>query len=306
LRVVLLGYGTVGRGVYERLISHSDQLELLAVVTRHPAQLVANGVPASIASDDLDQALRADVDLVIEAMSGVEPAGSLIEAALAMGKTVVTSNKAAVATYWHEFALYTRDADRRLWFGATVGGAVPVLETLWHLRDHVQEVRGVINGTCNYVLDALEQGASLEAAVRAAQGAGFAEADPSRDLSGQDAADKLSLIAHAAFGLRASPDIVRTHGIDGALICAGAEVWRLLARATRAPTGLTLTVGPELIVRTSFLGLTAGVENRLELVLESGDIVRLAGQGAGRWPTTLAVMGDVLEIVRRRSRVATS
>jgi homoserine dehydrogenase len=305
LRIALLGCGTVGRGVYERLIAEPDRFELIVVVTRHPARHVANGVPASIASDDLHQAFRADVDLVIEALSGVEPAGSVIEAALMMGKTVVTANKAAVATYWHEFSAYLAEPDRRLWYGATVGGAVPMLETLGHLRGGVRELRGVINGTCNVVLDAIATGESFDDAVRAAQRSGFAEADPYRDLSGQDSADKLSLMSHAAFSEHVPSGTIRSRGIDEALVAAEPDVWRLLGRARRTPAGVTLSVGPEQMARTSFLGQTAGAENRLEIVLETGEIVRLAGQGAGRWPTTLAVLGDVQAIVRRRARAAT-
>jgi homoserine dehydrogenase len=305
LRIALLGCGTVGRGVYERLIAEPDRFELIAVVTRHPARHVANGVPESIASDDLHQAFRADVDLVIEALSGVEPAGSVIEAALMMGKTVVTSNKAAVATYWHEFSAYLAEPDRRLWYGSTVGGAVPILETLGHLRGRVRELRGVINGTCNVVLDAIATGESFDDAVRAAQRSGFAEADPYRDLSGQDSADKLSLMSHAAFSGHAPSHGIRSRGIDEALVAAEPDVWRLIGRARRTPAGVTLSVGPEQMARTSFLGQTAGAENRLEIVLETGEIMRLAGQGAGRLPTTLAVLGDVQEIVRRRARAAT-
>ena len=305
LRIALLGCGTVGRGVYERLIAEPDRFELIVVVTRHPARHVANGVPASIASDDLHQAFRADVDLVIEALSGVEPAGSVIEAALMMGKTVVTANKAAVATYWHEFSAYLAEPDRRLWYGATVGGAVPMLETLGHLRGGVRELRGVINGTCNVVLDAIATGESFDDAVRAAQRSGFAEADPYRDLSGQDSADKLSLMSHAAFSEHVPSGTIRSRGIDEALVAAEPDVWRLIGRARRTPAGVTLSVGPEQMARTSFLGQTAGAENRLEIVLETGEIVRLAGQGAGRWPTTLAVLGDVQAIVRRRARAAT-
>ena len=307
LRIALLGCGTVGRGVYERLIAEPDRFELIVVVTRHPARHVANGVPESIASDDLHQAFRADVDLVIEALSGVEPAGSVIEAALMMGKTVVTANKAAVATYWHEFSAYLAEPDRRLWFGATVGGAVPILETLGHLRGRVRELRGVVNGTCNVVLDAIAiaSGESFNDAVRAAQRSGFAEADPHRDLSGKDSADKLSLMSHAAFGVHVPSETIRSCGIDDALVAAEPDVWRLLGRARRTSAGVTLGVGPEQMARTSFLGQTTGAENRLEIVLETGEIVRLAGQGAGRWPTTLAVLGDVQEIVRRRARAAT-
>jgi homoserine dehydrogenase len=173
------------------------------------------------------------------------------------------------------------------------------------LRGRVRELRGVINGTCNVVLDAIATGESFDDAVRAAQRSGFAEADPYRDLSGQDSADKLSLMSHAAFSGHAPSHGIRSRGIDEALVAAEPDVWRLIGRARRTPAGVTLSVGPEQMARTSFLGQTAGAENRLEIVLETGEIVRLAGQGAGRLPTTLAVLGDVQEIVRRRARAAT-
>ena len=124
----------------------------------------------------------------------------VIKAALALDKTVVSANKAAIAAHWPEFVSFTREPQRRLWFSAAVGGAVPVLETLTDLGDQVQEVRGVLSSTCNTVLDALSRDESFEAAVTAAQASGLAcEADPSRDLSGMDAADKLRLIVHTAF-----------------------------------------------------------------------------------------------------------
>src|SRR6202011_3856112 len=201
LRVVLLGLGTVGRGVYDRLVALRGRFELAGVVVRRPQRHAAVGLPASLLTDDAKLALRPDVDLVIECWGGVEPAGSVIEAALAKGKTVVTANKAAVAAYWPEFASFAQEPDRRLWFSAAAGGAVPMLETLSHLDKYVRELRGVINGTSNRVLDSMAAGDSLEGAVRAAQVAGFAEADPRRDLSGFDTADKLSLLAQAAFGV---------------------------------------------------------------------------------------------------------
>lgn len=147
-----------------------------------------------------------------------------------------------------------QDPDRRLWFSAAVGGAVPVLETFATLRDRVQEVRGVINGTCNSVLDALAGGHSFDTAVRAAQVAGFAQANPLRDLSGADTADKLSLMVHAAFGVNVPPGRISTRGLDGTLIADDTHRWRLIARAKRAREGVTVSVTPEQVLRTSFLG----------------------------------------------------
>jgi homoserine dehydrogenase len=300
LRVALLGLGTVGLGVCERLLALSDLFELKTVVVRRPERHLASGVPAHLVTDNTDAALHADIDLVIECMSGVEPAGSVIEAALAFGKTVVSANNAAVAEYWPELALFTREPDRRLWLSATVGGAVPMLETLAGLTVPVRELRGVINGTCNSVLDRLVAGESFEAAVRAAQRDGFAETDPDRDLSGLDSADKLTLLAEAAFRLYVRPGHIPTRGVEGPFATDESHVWRLLARASRPNGALTLSVGPERVPRKSFLGEATGAENRLEIVLEGGSTLRLVGQGAGRWPTTTAVIGDVHEIARRR------
>jgi homoserine dehydrogenase len=306
LKVALLGFGTVGGGAYERLVSQPDLFELALVATRRPAKAIANGLPVALACNDLDRALAPDIDIVIECIAGVEPAGSVIKDALAMGKTVVSANKAAIAAYWSEFALFASGPKRRLWFSAAVGGAVPVLETLGNLGDQVQEVRGVINGTCNCVLDALDRGEEFDAAVSAAQAAGFAEADPSRDLSGEDAADKLRLIAHAAFGAHHPVAPLAVRGIGAYLVCDQTHLWRQIARAVKANGTVSLSVAPEWVLRSSFLGQTKGAENRLEIVLTDGRVVRIAGQGAGRWPTTTAVMADVLEIVRRRRSASKS
>lgn len=305
LRIALLGFGTVGRGVYERLAAQPDRFEILMVASRHPARHVASGLPASLATNILDRALLADVDLVIECLGGVEPAGSLMRAALAMGKTVVTANKTAVAGHWATLAEYAQGADRTLWYSAAVGGAVPVLETIDSLQGRIAAVHGVINGTCNAVLDALARGESLEAAVRAAQAAGFAEADSSQDLSGADAADKLSLIAQAAFGTPVRPASITRAPVGPQPVAACGQAWRQVARAVHINGDLTLSVLPELVPSDSFIGQTAGAENRLEFTLTDGTIVRLAGRGAGRWPTATAVMGDVQAIVRQRAHGAT-
>jgi len=302
LRVVLLGCGVVGGGVYERLVADTNHANIVAVVTRHPEDLIRRGVPAALASGDLGQALRGDVDLVIEALSDVEPAASVIAAALSEGKRVISANKAAITARWAKLGGYLREPERRLWIGATVGGAVPVLETLARLQGRVRAVRGVINGTCNYVLEELAAGRSFGEAVRGAQAAGFAESDPERDLSGMDAADKLSLIAYAAFGAYVPTTSIPIRGIDGVPGEAGEGVWRLIGSATRAGDDVTLGVAPERIARDSFLGRTAGADNRVEIVLEDGTTVRLAGQGAGRAPTCLAIMGDLHEVLRRQAR----
>jgi homoserine dehydrogenase len=306
LRVVLLGHGTVGGGVYQRLMADPDRFDVLAVVTRGPGKAVAAGVSMPMATADINQALRRDVDLIIECLGGIEPAGSIIKTALERGKRVVSANKAVMAEYGAEFAPLMNEPDRQLWCSAAVGGAVPILETLTRLRPRVRAVRGVVSGTCNVVLDALAGGAYMSDAVGAAQRNGLAEANPDRDLSGADSADKLSLIAQVAFGVHVAPQAIPIRGVAAALGSHRMGVWRLVAMAVRTSEGVRLSVAPERVARTTFLGQTTGAENRVEILLEDGEVVRLAGQGAGRGPTTTAMMGDVYEVARRFTRPASA
>jgi len=168
-------------------------------------------------TDDFDRALLPEVDLVIECLGGVEPAGSVIVAALAMRKAVATANKAAVAAYWPELAPSLREPNRRLWFSATVGGAVPMLEVLSRMHGRLRGLRGVISSTCNSVLDSIARGHSYNSAVHEAQAAGLTEGDPHRDLCGLDAADKLSLMARAGWGVHVAPDKITTRGVNGGI-----------------------------------------------------------------------------------------
>jgi homoserine dehydrogenase len=241
--------------------------------------------------------LEDNVDVVIICTTANPPANSLVAAALNAGKFVITANKATVAAHGSQLGRYTRGEGRRLWYSAAVGGALPVLETLATLRSPVLEIRGIINGTCGVVLDQWAAGKSREEAVAMAQEAGFAEADPTHDLSGRDSADKLVLMTQAAFGQWLSPDDIPTHGIDS--ITGDPRGYKLIARVRRTPHGISASVAPESPPPCSFLGQARGASNRLEIALENGELIRLQGQGAGRWPTTVSVMGDLHEVARR-------
>jgi homoserine dehydrogenase len=237
------------------------------------------------------------IDVVIVCTTSSPQIAALMDAALAAGKFVITANKADIATYGQRLIGQSASAGGRLRYSAAVGGAMPALETLATIRSPVREIRGIVNGTCGAVLEAWSAGGERQDAIRAAQAAGFAEADPSRDLSGLDSADKLALLTVAAFGRWISPADIPTRGIDE--IDGDPSGFKLVARATRAPTGIiTASVAPERPHLNSFLGHARGPENRLEIELESGEIIQLRGQGAGRWPTTASMMGDLHEVAR--------
>jgi homoserine dehydrogenase len=305
---VLLGLGTVGLGVYHHLAHRPDLFEILRIVVRDPAKHARDGVPAELLSTNVWDAITQPADLVIEAIGGLDPAADVVHAALIRSRFVVSANKLLIATHWPTLRRFVNCHAPTLCYSAAVGGAVPVLETLASLRqlEPITAVRGIINGTCNFVLDQLECGVALDDAVKKAQARGFAEADPTADLSGADAAQKLSLLAQAAFGKRLPPSEIRTTGILG-LTSADIERARdldcrirLIAECAAAGGRVHAQVQPTLIAPGDFLRGTRGEENRFEILTDVRQ-VRLRGKGAGRWPTALAVLGDVYEIIRRRA-----
>jgi homoserine dehydrogenase len=293
LRIALFGCGVVGRGVYDGLKHYPGRFEISQVVVREPRK----HADLADVTGDSQVALEKSTDIVVVCFGGTAGARTLIEQALAAGKFVVTANKAAVAALGPSLANYARGASRRLWYSAAVGGALPALETLATLRIPVREIRGSVNGTCGVVLDAWAAGHTREQAVALAQARGFAEADPERDLSGRDSADKLALLIEAAFGHWLAPESIATTGID--TLRDDPAGYQLIARARHDASGVRASVAPERLAHASFLGGARGPENRLEIELDDGSVIRLRGQGAGRAPTAISVLGDLHEIARR-------
>jgi homoserine dehydrogenase len=212
---------------------------------------------------------------------------------------VVTANKALIAAHWTQLSRYVHSPDRQLWYSAAVAGALPALERLRALRlakKAIVEIRGIINGTCGVVLDARAAGSTLREAIEIARAQGVAEADPKRDLSGQDSADKLALMIEAAFGDWLPPESIATRGTDS--IARDPSGYKLIARARKTADGIVASVAPEVPPPASFLRGAKGAENRIEIELKSGEVIRLSGQGAGRWPTAVSVLADLHEIAR--------
>jgi homoserine dehydrogenase len=292
LRIALLGCGVVGRGVYETLKRYAPAFEVRHVLVRN----VERYPDVEHLTIEPSVVINEDIDVVIVCFGGVTLAYSLIAAALSAGKFVITANKAAIAAHGRTLAGYTRGADRRLWYSAAVGGAMPAIEILARLDSPVREIRGIVNGTCGVVLEAWSHGKTREEAIAMAQAGGFAELDPTRDLSGEDSADKLSLLTAAAFKEWIDPQSISTQGIDS--ITTDPTGYRLIARARKDAQGVTTSVAPEASPPWSFLGRSKGPENRLEIELETGEVIQLRAQGAGRWPTTVSVLGDLHEIAR--------
>jgi homoserine dehydrogenase len=262
-------------------------------------------VPVTTDARDI---LASGCDVLLELIGGTDEAGGVVEAALRSGIDVITANKALLAARGAELTELADRSGARLHGSAAVGGGMPAIECVRAAvrRGPVRRMSGVLNGTCNYVLDRMAGGATLETAVRDAQEAGFAEADPSLDLDGIDAASKLALLVREAWRVHAD---IRTTGIratgDRPAESQTEGVRRLVARATSHDDGsFEATVRTEHLEPADFLAGARGVGNRLEVELESGQVLRATGAGAGRWPTALAVLSDLASAATARSGVS--
>lgn len=318
LGIALLGAGTVGATVARELEVHADRLAARSgglLVLRHVAEretdrtrgLAARGVTIHA---DADAAVAApDVDIVVELLGGLEPAGTLLRSALERGVGVVTANKAVIATAGHRLVAAVRPRSGGLAFEAAVGAAIPVLAVLRDsLRgDMIQRMTAVINGTTNHILGRLEAGDAFDRAVADAQERGYAEADPTSDLDGHDAAQKLCILAWFAMGAEVSPDQVLRRGIRGIspadVHAAGrlGSVIRLVATAERSPAGLALTVQPTLVPRAGHpLGDVEGADNAVLFESDLAGRLLVRGRGAGADAAASAVLSDIVAVARAR------
>jgi len=307
LKVILFGLGTVGYGVYRALSAHPEAFDIVGVAVRNPANR-RDGVPDQLLTDDIDDLITREADLAIEVLAGDAPSGHVIEQALRAGRDAVTANKEVMANRGVELEELAHRNGRLLRCSASVGGSLPAIETVRRIsaNGRVVSVEGVLNGTCNFILDSLAGGVPFDVALADAQRLGFAESDPSFDLSGRDAASKLRILARHAFGIDLGDtemEVVGITGIDHEQATEarqGGEEIRLVARCEQTADGHVAIVRPVRLSADDPLAQVRGANNLLRLRLESGDTVVVTGRGAGRWPTSESVFADVMEIYRYR------
>jgi homoserine dehydrogenase len=304
LRVALLGLGTVGLGVFHRLATQRDRFVLVGIAVRDLRKPRDPRVARGLLVDDAEALLRQPLDVVIELIGGQEPAMSLIRLALKSACHVISANKAVVALHGPSLDDLARSRGVTFRYSASVGGSVPVLEQLRGLTadSELRCISGVLNGTSNYVLDKMAEGVTLARAVQEAQREGFAEADPRLDLCGTDSAHKLAIVARAAFGVDLKVEDVECRGIEGIqprdVLSArsSGRMVRLVASCRRTPDGIKAEVRPRALRDSHPLSRARGVENRVLLRAYGKPPVLLSGKGAGRWPTSLAVFADLLDV----------
>lgn len=309
LSVLILGLGTVGLGVYRRLNSLPEHFRVIGVLVRDRAKHAHEGVPGELLHASQDELVRLQPDVVVDALPGVQPSQSLVHYYLAHGVHVVSANKALIMEAGSELIPLAARNDLSLHYSAAVGGGAPMIETVRRLAatTEIQSIEGVLNGTCNYVLDRCAEGLSLDQAVRAAQESGFAEADPSDDLLGRDAARKLSILAHHAFGQALSLSEIASEALSaGALARLRStlrddETLRVIASARRVDGKVSGQVKLVPVALDDAFAQTRNEWNRLRITHRDGQQSLVYGRGAGRWPTTEAVVADLLDIHSARS-----
>jgi homoserine dehydrogenase len=316
LKVALLGCGSVGSQVYRLLTEQSADLkaragaplEIVGVAVRDPGRPRDISVkPDLLTTDGLDLVTRPDVDIVIELIGGIEPARTLLVAALTAGKSVVTANKALVAVDRAMLHKTASKAGADLYYEAAVAGAIPLLRPLREslAGDEVRRVLGIVNGTTNLILDRMDtSGAEFSAALAEAQALGYAEADPTADVAGFDAASKAAILASIAFHTEVTVDDVYREGIlsvtaaDIASARAMGFVVKLLAICERSDGGISARVHPAMIPRTHPLAAVREAYNAVFVEAESAGRLMFYGAGAGGQPTASAVLGDTVAIAR--------
>ncbi len=322
LRLALLGCGSVGSQVVRLLHEQSDDLtarvgapiELVGVAVRRPELQRDADVPAHLLTGDaMGLVSSGDVDLVIEVIGGIEPARSLILTALENGASVVSANKALLAEDGSTLFAAAEKAGRDLYYEAAVAGAIPILRPLREslAGDRVRRVLGIVNGTTNFILDRMDSsGAGFSEALEEAQELGYAEADPTADVEGFDAAAKAAILASLAFHTRVTAADVYREGISE--VTAGdiasaremGSVVKLLAicELTEGPNGpaVSARVHPAMIPREHPLASVREAFNAVFVESDAAGQLMFYGPGAGGAPTASAVLGDLVTVARNR------
>ena len=321
LRIALLGAGSVGSQVASLLLEHGDELaarvgaglELVGVAVRDLDAPRDIAIPRHLLTTDA-HSLILGADIVVELIGGLEPAREYLTLALTSGADVITANKALLATHRPELFELASQVGAQLYYEAAVGGAIPIIRPLRDslAGDRVHRILGIVNGTTNYILDRMDtEGSSLEEALTTAQELGYAEADPTADVEGYDAAQKAAILASLAFHTTVPLDAVHREGILGVTrdqVVAAKKagfVVKLLAVCERlvdpetGVEGVSARVHPALIPATHPLAAVHGANNAVFLEAEAAGSLMFYGAGAGGIQTASAVLGDVVSAARR-------
>lgn len=307
LKVAILGFGTVGASVAKILCELKPKgLELTHIFNRGIARKRVPWVPSHVQwTEEFNDVLASGADVVVELAGGLDPAGDWVRKALTAGKSVVTANKQLIAHHGVAFEKLASTRGCHLLYGAAVAGGIPVIPGLQHglAGDRLTQLQGILNGTCNFILSKMEDGAEFNTVLSEAQALGYAEANPTEDVAGYDARAKLVILMRLAMRADVHPEEVPCRSITDVSAIdfsyshdLGCTI-RQISRAQLHEEGVVATVGPMLVPKSSPLAWSRGTENMVIASGQFGGDVVFSGHGAGGHPTAVAVVSDLLAIV---------
>jgi homoserine dehydrogenase len=313
LRIALFGFGTVGSSVARILLeSNPEGLKITHVYNRNVARKKVDWVPDDVVwSENWEEVLASNVDVIVELVGGLDPAGTWVRRAIEAGKSVVTANKKLISYHGVELERLAAQRGGHLKYGAAVAGGIPVIPGLEQglAGDHIRRMQGILNGTCNFILSRMEAGAEYPAVLAEAQAKGYAEADPTEDVGGFDARSKLAILMRLALRVVVDPEeivpqpITSVTAVDFSYARDLNCTIRQVSRAEEADGEVAATVGPMLIDRNSPMAWSRGTENMVILTGRYGGDVVFSGHGAGGHPTAVAVVSDLLALAHGSRRV---
>jgi homoserine dehydrogenase len=313
LRIAIFGFGTVGSSVARILVESKPQgVELTHVFNRGVARKRVDWTPPGVVwSEDAEAVLASDADVVVELAGGLDPAGVWVRRALEAGKSVVTANKKLIAYHGVDLERLAARKGGHLKYGAAVAGGIPVIPGLEQglAGDRIERIEGILNGTCNFILSKMEEGAEYATVLATAQARGYAEADPTEDVGGFDARAKLAILMRLALRVQVDPEeivprpITAVTEVDFSYARDLGCTIRQVARAEQVDGRLAATVGPMLVAVRSPLAWSQGTENMVIVKGHYGGDVVFSGHGAGGHPTAVAVVSDLLALAHGSRRV---
>ena len=312
LRLAMMGCGAVGGGVVRQVAAHNARFEMAKIMVRNRVKYIDQGYDPALLTTDFQDLLDCQPDIFIDVSGPIEPALGYSKTMLMRGVHVVSANKQAIAHGGQNLLDLARKHKAQLLFSSAAGGGMPILEMCQRARGRIKSAQALLNGTTNYMLGKISAGASYDEALKDAQEKGFAEADPSSDVGGGDAAAKIQLMALLGFGHALSlddipRDTIENYAPDAASDSASdsvsnsgqnsvvkrvANIWQEEDEAGKIKASLELKALPP----EHFLAGAEGEEARAIFTFTNGDVVKIRGKGAGRWPTTESVMADLSDI----------
>lgn len=296
-RIVMMGAGIVGGGVLRRVKSMPDRFEMVKIMVRNIDKYIEQGIDPDLLTDDFDDLLAAEPDIFIDVSGPIDPALDFTRRMLSRGVHVVSANKQAIAEGGQALIDFASEQGATLAFSSAAGGGMAVLEMCIRERGRITRVEALLNGTTNYMLGEISKGMAYADALKLAQDKGFAEADPSSDVDGGDAAAKIRLVALLGFGEAITVDDIPQESIrDFVLPDPLKGAIKRVATVWRDRTGFYTSLEVRDLSKNNFIAQADGEEAHAVFTFDDGDQYKIRGKGAGRWPTTESVMADLFDI----------